>query len=121
VLEPEGPAAQRDLFEQRLGEAVVVVAGDQHDPPAGHRLAELLEEGLDDLQHLREGQLAQLEHVAEQDEAVGSADLVEQDAANRRVPAEVLAGGAAEVQVGDDRGAHPRQPRGLRLAARPVL
>ncbi len=34
-------------------------------------------------------------------------DLVEQDAADRRVASQVLAGGAAEVQVGDDRGAHP--------------
>ena len=108
VLEPQLATGERHLFEQRLGQAVVVVTGDEHDPAPRHRPAQLLEERLGQLQHPRQRQLAQLERVAEQDEAVGAGDLLQQRAADRRVQQQVLAGGRAEVQVGDDRRAHPR-------------
>ena len=112
LLEAEGGAAvaHRHLFEQRLGEAVIVVAGDEEDLAPRHRLAQLLEEGTRRGQHLGQRQFAQLEGVAEQDEAVGGADLLEQRRPDRRVAQEVLAEGAAEVQVGDDRGAHVPKP-----------
>ena len=113
---PRRAVAERELFEQRLGEAVVVVAGDEDDARARHRFAELLEERVGRASRTRaRGKVAQLEHVAEQDEAVGGGDLLEQDAADRRVAGDVLAGGGAEVQVGNDRGAHPGQRNGAAL------
>ena len=68
-----------------------------------------------ELEHSRQREVAQLEHVAEQDEPVGGGDLLEQGGADRRVADEVLAGAAAEVQVGDDRGAHAAQTSGATL------
>jgi hypothetical protein len=94
-------------LEQRLGEPVIVVAGDQQHLAAAHRLSQLLEEGACDLQHFRQGQLAQLEHVAEQDDAVGRADLCQQCLPDARVAQQVFADEATQVQVGDDRSAHP--------------
>ena len=55
VLEAESAAADRQLLQQRLGQAVVVVAGDEHDAAPGHRLAQLLEERLYGSQHLGQG------------------------------------------------------------------
>ena len=55
-----------------------MVAGDEEDLAPGHRLAHLLEEGTGGGEHLGQRQFAQLEGVAEQDEAVGGADLLEQ-------------------------------------------
>ena len=99
-------AGERELLEQRLGEAVVVVAGDEDRRLACHRLAELLEERPGGVERRGERQFAQLEHVAEQDEPVGGGELVEQDAADRGVAQQVLAEAAAQVQVGEDRGSH---------------
>jgi hypothetical protein len=109
VLEAEAGGAHGDLFEQRLGQAVVVVAGHEDDAPAGHRLAQLREERLDELEHAGKRQVAHLQRVAEQDEPIGGGDLVKQSPADLRVAGDVLAGGAAQVQVGDDRRAHPRK------------
>jgi len=83
-----------------------VVAGDEDDAPSGHRFPQLGEEWLGQLEHPSQREVAQLEHVAEQDEAVGRGDPLEQRGADRRVADQVLAGTAAQVQVGDDRGAH---------------
>ncbi len=94
-----------------------MVAGDDQDLAPGHRLAELLEEGPGGGEHRGQRQFAQLERVAEQDDPVGAGDLVEQHASQGVVAEQVLAEGAAQVQVGDDRRAHaPNLP----LAARPV-
>ncbi len=106
VLQPQGPLRQGDFFQQRLGQPAIVIAGDEDDAPARHRLAQGREEGPGRLEHAGEGEVAQLEHVAEQDEAVGRGDLAEQHVADRRIARDVLAGTGAEVQVGDDRGAH---------------
>ena len=106
VLEAERFAGERELLEQRLGEVVVVVAGDEDRRPPVHRLAQLLEERPGGVERGGEGQFAQLEHVAEQDEPVGAGELVEQHAADRGVAQQVLAEAAAQVKVGDDRGFH---------------
>ncbi len=82
-----------------------MVAGDEHDRSAGHRLAQLLEEGPDAAEHACQRQFAQLERVAEQDKAVGARYLLEERCPDRRVAEQVLAEGAAQVQVGDDRRA----------------
>ncbi len=95
---------QRHPFDQRIGETVVVVSGDEDDLAPGERRAELFEEGPGALHRGAERQFAQLQGVAEQDEPVGRRDLLEQQAADLRVAQQVLAEGAAQVQVGDDRG-----------------
>ncbi len=83
-----------------------MVAGDQHDGTAPHRLAQLFEEGPSALKRRGERRLAQLQHVAEQDHPLRRGELVQQNAADLGIAQQVLAEGAAEVQVGDDRGSH---------------
>ena len=108
MLEPErGAAGDRELVEQRLGQAVVVVTWDEDRFAAPQRLAELLEERTCRGERLAERPLAQLNRVAEEDYPVGGRDLLQQRASDRRVADDVFPGGAAEVQVGDDRSAHP--------------
>ena len=115
---PSGRAGERQLFEQRLGEAVVVVAGDEHDLAAGHRLAELLEERAGRVERRGQRQFAQLEDVAEQDEAVGAGDLLEQRRAGptasraRSSPKALPRCRSETIAV--------RIERNLALAARPV-
>jgi hypothetical protein len=108
VLEAQwAGAAERELVEQRLGEAVVVVAGDEHDLAPGERFAELFEERSGGAEGDAEGKVAQLDRVAEDDQPVGLADLLQQRPPDRRLAQHVLAVGAAEVEVGDDRRPHP--------------
>ena len=70
------------------------------------RRAELLEEGAGRVERGAEREVAQLDHVAEQDHAVGAGDLLQQQAADLRQAQHVLAAGDAEVEVGEDRGPH---------------
>jgi len=108
VLEAEvGGAGERELVEQRLGEAVVVIAGDEDDLSPGQRLAELPEERAGAGEGDAERQVAQLDRVAEQDEAVGAGDLLEEGSAHARLAQHVVPAGTAEVEVGDDRRPHP--------------
>jgi pimeloyl-ACP methyl ester carboxylesterase len=109
VLEPERGAGESELFEQRFGQTVVVVAGDEDRRAPGHRFSKLLEERLGCVERGGEWQFAQLDDVAEQDEPVGAGELVEQDAADRGVAQQILAEAVAQVQVGDDRGSHRRE------------
>ena len=83
-----------------------MVAGNQYHRPSGHRLAQLFEEGPGALQCCCERRLAQLQHVAEQNQSLRRGELAEQNTADLGVAQQVLAEGAAEVEVGDDRGAH---------------
>jgi len=106
LFEREGTAGERLPLQQWLRKPVVMVAGDQHDWAAAHRLAQLFEEWPGALQRGRERGLAQLQHVAEQDHSLRRSELAEQDAADPGVAQQVLAEGAAEVEVGDDRGSH---------------
>ena len=106
MLEPERLAGEGELLQQRLGEPVVVVPGDEDHLTSRHRLAQLFEERPGLLQHRGERQFAQLEDVAEQDEALGAGEALAQRAADVGHAQEVLSEGAAEVQVGDDRRAH---------------
>jgi hypothetical protein len=108
LLEPKLPgAAEREPIEQRLGQAVVVVAGHDRHLALAQCLTQLLEEGTGGVEGNAEREVAQLDHVAEQDDAVGVADLLQQDASHRRVAQHVLTAGGAEVEVGDDRRPHP--------------
>ena len=70
------------------------------------RRAELGEEREGVLERRAERALAQLDDVAEQDQALGAAQLLEQDRADLGVAQHVAAAGDAEVQVGDDRRLH---------------
>jgi hypothetical protein len=105
-VERQRHVLDRELVEQRLGEAVVVVAGDEDDVDLADRGAELGEEGEGVLERGAERALAQLDHVAEQDEALGAAQLLDQEGADLRVAQEVAAARRAEVEVGDDRRLH---------------
>ncbi len=68
--------------------------------------AQLLEEGAGGVERGAERQVAQLDDVAEQDDAVGAGDLLQQDPADSGFAQYVLAAGHAEVEVGDDRRPH---------------
>jgi hypothetical protein len=108
LLEAElGRTRQREAVEQRLGEAVIVVAGDDRHLAVSQRLAQLCEEGSGRVERGAEGELAQLDDVAEQDDPVGAGDLLEQEAADLGQAQNVLAAGHAEVEIGDDRRPHP--------------
>jgi hypothetical protein len=108
LLEAEVPVAvEGELVEQRLGEAVVVVAGDDRHLALTQRGAQLLEERPRRRQRGADGEVAQLDHVAQQDDTVGVADLLEQQPPHLGVAQHVLAARRAEVEVGDDRRAHP--------------
>ena len=103
-LQPRSLTGHRGAFQKRLGEPVVVVARGEDHRAAVHRLAQLLEEGAGALQGVRQRHFAHLDHVAQQDQPVGVAYLLEKCAADLRVARDVLAEGAAQVEVGDDRG-----------------
>ena len=98
---------ERELIQQRLGEAVVMVAGDEDDRGmAAKRLPKVLEEGPRSGQRGAERALAKLDHVAEQDDAIGSGELLEKGPPDLGVAQNVLAESAAQMQVRDDRRAH---------------
>ena len=62
---------------------MVVVAGDDHDPPAGGCAAEGSNSGRTDLERLGERALAQLQRVAQQHDAIGAGERLEQPLARR--------------------------------------
>ena len=105
-VEGEWRAGHRDPVEERLGEARVVVAGDEDDLDVADRRADLGERRQRQVERRPERPFAQLDHVAEQHEAVGAAQLLEQDGADPGVADHVAAAGGAEVEVGDDRCLH---------------
>ena len=109
----ERGAGEREVVEQRLGEVVVVVAGDDHDLAVAEGGAELLEEGAGGVQRGADRDLAQLDRVAEQDDAVGAADLLQQQRADAGVAQQVAAAEQAEVEVGEDRRPHRAPFTGL--------
>ena len=106
VLEPERGSVEREPVQQRLGEAVVVVARDEARLAPGERLTEPAEEGPGRVEREPEGEVAQLDRVAEQDDAIGGGELRQQHLGDRGGAQDVVADGAAEVQVGDDRRPH---------------
>ena len=85
-----------------------MVAGHERHLAAAERFAQLLEERPGCLQRAPDGEVAELDHVAEQDDAVRVGDLLEKSRRAAGVAEHVFAAGGAEVQVGDDRGSHSR-------------
>lgn len=79
-----------------------MVAGDEDDLGVAERRADLGERRQRQVERRPERPFAQLDRVAEQDQAVGAAQLVEQDGADPGVAQHVAAAGRAEVEVGDD-------------------
>ena len=82
---------ERAPLEPRLDQVMVVVAGDDDQLAVRHRLAQRGDHRRRGLEHLGQRAVAQLEHVAEQDEPVDSVERLEQaargsprDAAGRR-------------------------------------
>ena len=96
---------------------MVVVAGDDHQLAVAKRLAELGDHRPGDLEHLRQRAVAQLEHVAEQDEAVDLAELAQQPRQKVFPAQQVRTAAEPEVQVRDDRREHGAivAPRAARL------
>ena len=90
---------------------MVVVAGHQYDLDArGQGRADRAHDRLGAREHVTRRAMAQLERVAEQDEPVDAVEAGEQDVERGRAREHVGAAGDADVQVGDDEGAH--QARG---------
>ncbi len=88
--------------QPRFDERVVVVAGDDHQLPAGERAPEVLEEGPRGGQRFAHRPVAQLEHVSEQHHALDVRDRLEQRCAQLGAAQQIGSGDAAEVQIGDD-------------------
>ena len=80
--------------------------GTRIDLDVAERRAELGEERARLVERRAERSFAQLDDVAEQDEALGPAQLLEQDGADLGIAEHVAAAGRAEVEVGDDRRLH---------------
>ena len=105
---------------------MVVVAGHDDQLSAGESAAELGEEGPCQLQRLSDGAVAKLDHVAEQHDAVDVGNLSQERIDCLRSAQQVRLVNAAEVEVGEDQGAHrsgpsasggPRPPAGHPPAA----
>ncbi len=89
---------------------VVVARDDQHlGLPGG--FGERGEERRRQRQCVGQRPVAQLDHVAEQDHAVGARGRLEQRPAKALVAQQVAVGAGAEVEVGGDQGSHSRDPR----------
>jgi hypothetical protein len=95
---------------------VVVVAGHEHDPPAGERTAQRLERRTRHLERLRERALAQLERVAQHHQAVHAGDRLDQRLERLSAARDVGIRQAADVEVRYDGRAHPGH--GVRWALR---
>ncbi len=78
---------------------MVVIAGDEHDLTTRKRTAQPLEERAGGGERIAARTVAQLEHVAEQHEAVDPLERREQDGARLGVSEHVDARGAAEVEI----------------------
>jgi hypothetical protein len=78
---------------------VVVVARHEHDLATRHRLAEILEHRPSGGERLAHRAMAELEHVAEQHQALDVPQSLEQRRSQRGAPQHVGAREAAEMQV----------------------
>ena len=106
-----GPLLVAGPLEPGAEQAVVVVAGDEHDLAARERLADRLEEGAGAGQRLAERTVAELDRVAEQDEPVAST------AANASSNRSRIAGRRSTSQPDGRRGGGRRSGRWSPCAA----
>ena len=83
-----------------------MVARDEHDLGVAERRPDRLEHRPRRGERLAQRPVAQLERVAEQHEAVDAVQALQQRAARGGPAQDVDAGARAEVEVGDDEGAH---------------
>jgi predicted transcriptional regulator len=81
---------------------MVVIARAHHDLAAGERLPEIFEERPRSGHRVARRAVAQLEHVAEQHEAIDILQGLQQRCARPGTTQHIRAQTAAEVQVGDD-------------------
>src|SRR5215211_6635541 len=96
---------------------VVMVSGDDDDLRAWRPLCEHIEEGPCELERVGERAVAQLDHVAEQDHPVRVGDSLEQRLAEPFPAQQIRIGARAQMEVGDDEGAH-RSPSSQGFAGR---
>ena len=97
---------ERAALEPGLDQVMVMVAGDDDDLAAGHRLAQRRHHGLGRRQRLYQRPVAQLEHIAEQNQAFAAIERRQQSRADVLAANHVGAAAEAEVQIGDDRRRH---------------
>ena len=84
VLESQRLAAvEQPPLEPGLDQVVVVISRDHDELPVTDRVPQLGEERAGDLDDLRDGPVAELERVAEDDDPVRPLDGLEQKTANR--------------------------------------
>ena len=109
LLEPERRRTfERALLEPRLDQAMVVVARDHDHLGVADRLADRGQHRAGALQGLRHRPVAELDDVAEQHEPVDVCELGEEEVAHVGTAQQVDLAARAEMEVGDDRGAHRR-------------
>ena len=106
VLGSKRPAREPPAREPGLGEGVIVIARDERDPLVGERRAEPLEEWPHLAEQRQPPASAQLEHVAEEHDPLGTVERGEQPIERLGVAREVVPARGAEVEIGKDRGLH---------------
>ena len=102
----DGDAVQPPALEPGLDQVVVVVAGHDHQLAPGERLADPGQGGGAGFENLGQGAVAELEHVAEQDEPVDVLELGQEQLPEALATRQVATAAEPEVEVGDHRGAH---------------
>jgi len=95
-----------------LGQHVVVIAGHDHDRPAGESAAKQAKNRLGVGQHGGDRAVTQLERVAEQNETIDPLEGVDQGLHNTVAPQHIVARTIPDMQVGDDQRPHPTLPLG---------
>jgi hypothetical protein len=106
-------ACQARPLQRRRDELVVVVAGHHDDGLAGDRRPQAAQHGRDVRHDRGREPLAQLQQIAEEDDAVGGPERGGEPLERLRTPGDVRLHGGPEVQIGDDRGRHgPHLRRG---------
>ena len=113
LLEPKRlGVVQEAALEPGLDQVMVVVAGDEDDLPAGaDRPPDRLEGRRRELDHPPQRAVAELEDVAEQDDAIVGGEERCEPLEERRPAQKVGVGGGPEVKVRDDDGSHGIHPR----------
>jgi hypothetical protein len=86
---------------------VVVIAGDDHDLPIRtERLTQRSEYRLGRLQRFARRAVAKLQQITQHDQPVDSLQRADQRVQRARTAQDIDVAARAEVQIGDDQGAH---------------
>jgi hypothetical protein len=107
LLQPQRAGrVESAALQPRRDQLVVVVAGDEDHAGRAHGVGEIVEEGAGDLERLAERPVAELDHVAEQHDLVGTLHLAQEDLPEARAADEIAVESGGEMEVGYDERAH---------------